>query len=358
MSLRKLKYIVAMAAGILAAVSCKDDEETTTIVYVDGTLHFNSPEFVLPDEVVKMTPKGLTHPEGGEIGYYWKVTPGMSQYDTTRYLNGLDAIENGKESDGSFTYKFSDTLQTYTVYCYSFAENYTNSSMNTKVTVVKPGPEESITGSGIDTANDPFITVGDNRFYYTTIGGLDWFRQNLAFTEKGVPFRNGEAMNGVFGLFYNYEDAMNACPEGWRLPTDKEWTALCKTINEDVDAEAVHEVIPGVAAKLMTDASFNEVRMWEYWPEVGEITNESGLSMIPTGFANLGDIDASGNYPAASFSGVYSYSAFWTADLVENEPDKAYYRYIYVKQSDMMIGKGDKKTFGASVRCVRNTENK
>ena len=105
----------------------------------------------------------------------------------------------------------------------------------------------------------------------------------------------------------------------------------------------------------MTDASFNEVKMWEYWPAVGELTNSSGLCMIPTGFSNLGVKSADGSFPNATFKVVYEYATFWTADKPEDKEDMAYYRYIFCDQPDLMIGEGDTKAFGASVRCVRDS---
>lgn len=355
MSLHKLNSLLILAIFAIAAVSCKDEEEETTYIYLDGSLTFDLPEFVLPKEVLTMKPKGMTHPDDEIIGYYWKVTPSMTKYDTTRYENGLTKPDDtGIPSDGSFTHTFSDTLQTYTVYCYAFAEGYSTSSKSNMTTVVAPGPEGSITNSGISKNSDPYITVDGNKFYYTTIGNTDWFKQNLAYTKAGVPFRNGKAMNGVFGLFYSYEDALNACPEGWRLPTDKDWNDMAKAVKE-TDEDYLHEIIPGIAGKLMTDASFNEVKMWEYWPAVGELTNSSGLCMIPTGFSNLGVKSADGSFPNATFKGVYEYATFWTADKPEDKEDMAYYRYIFCDQPDLMIGEGDTKAFGASVRCVRDS---
>ena len=351
MNLRKLKSLLLMAACILAAVSCKDEEDETNVAYLDGSLSFQLPEFVLPGESIKMTPKGLTHPDGGEIGYCWKVTPTMTKYDTTRFENGLD--KNGNESDGSFLHTFSDTLQTYSVYCNGFATDYTSSSSSQKTTVVSPGPEQSITGSGILTNEDKYITVEGNRFYYTTIAGLDWFKQNLAYTESGIPFRNSEAMDGVFGRYYSYNDAVNACPSGWRLPSEADWNALGKVLNETNDDYA-GKIIPGVAGKLITDAYFNGIKMWEYWPSVGKPSNKSGLCMIPTGYVNLGAQAQDGTYPNASFKGVYEYAAFWTADKTDD--GMAYYRYIFYDQPDMMIGKGDANAFGAAVRCVREAK--
>ena len=353
MNLRKLKSLMLVAACVLAAVSCKDDDDDANVAYVDGSLSFSLPEFVLPGQTVTMTPKGLSHPDGGEIGYCWKVTPTMTQYDTTRFENGLD--KNGRESDGSFTHKFSDTLQTYTVYCYGFATDYTSSSAGIKTTVVSPGPEQSITGTGISEKEDKYVTVEGNRFYYTRIGDLDWFMQNLAYTGKGIPFRKGEAMDGVFGRYYSYNEAIKACPEGWRLPTDAEWSSMANTVLETTESYT-GKIIPGIAGKLITDAYFNNVKMWEYWPSVGKPTNDSRLSMIPVGYANLGAAAEDGSYPSVTFKGIYEYATFWTADKTAGNDSMAYYRYIFYDQPDMMIGTGDVETFGASVRCVRKAE--
>ena len=353
MSLRKLKSILMVAAVILAVASCKKKDDEVEIVYVDGTLSFELPEFIHPGQVIKMTPKGLTHPDGKEIGYYWKVSPSMTKFDTTRFLTGLG--KDGKPSDGSITYRFSDTLQTYTVYCNGFSEDYSTSSKNKSTTVVAAGPERSITGTGITLDVDPYIKVNGIEYYYTTIGDLDWFRQDLAYTTSGIAFRNGEAMDGVFGRFYSYEEALKACPEGWRLPTDHEWSEMAKIISGNDTEDYLHKNIPGIAGKVKTNAYFNEQKMWEYWPSAGKITNDSRLGIIPTGYSNLEEIAADGSYPHAVFSGVFKYSAHWTADLAED--GLAYYRYIKCKLPDIFIGKADAKTFGASVRCVRNTTN-
>ena len=107
----------------------------------------------------------------------------------------------------------------------------------------------------------------------------------------------------------------------------------------------------------MADASFNGTKMWEYWPAVGEISNGSGLAFLPVGYSNLGVTPAAKStvsYPDASFEGLYEYSAFWTGSEVENNGNKAYYRYIIATQPHLMIGKAYKISFGASVRCVRD----
>ncbi len=347
MSFRKLNMLILAVCAALAISSCKDDDDTTVTPSLNGTLTFNVDAFVLQDTKVTLTPSGISHPDGKGIGYYWKVSPVMDKSDTTRLENGLSP--EGQESDGSFTYQFPDSLGTYTVYCSGFAKGYTSKSATAYVTVVKPGLGGSITGTGISLAHDN-IKVDGIEYYYKNINGTDWMRNNLANNSYGAAYANAPAMSNVLGRYYSHEEAMKACPDGWRLPTDKEWATLAASVSGKEALE--HENISGLAASLMGDVKFNTRLMWEYWPAVGEITNSSEMAVIPAGYANLGE-KKDGEYPTATFKGIYEYAAFWTADTVADEEGMAYYRYIIYDQPDLYIGKGDTQTFGANVRCVR-----
>lgn len=335
MSLGKLKSIALFAVILFAAASCKDDE-TETLPSLTG-LYFSCPYFAGPGEAVKMTPKGVTHPEGGEVGYYWRVTPTMSYNDTTDV----------------YVHWFSDTLKTYTVNCYAFAEGYNGDSYSRQVEVVKSGLDGSITQSGI-AASDKKITVDGVDYYYVNIGGLDWFRNNLASAGSGTSYLNEDIVSDIFGRYYSYDEAVNACPEGWRLPSEEDWMALADAMGSP--ASGKYESFSNVAAKLMVNAHFNETALLEYWPQVGDVNNESKLSFMPFGYANLGIKDETGKYPSASFEGMKEYVAVWTSDMVEDEDGMAYFRYIITDQPEMLVGKGDVNTFGASVRCVRDAE--
>lgn len=358
MSLGKLNSLLLIGMMALCAVSCKEDEETPTTPSLDGFLEFSVPEFIRPETQLTMVPHGVTHPDGGELGYYWKVTPTMTKNDTTRYENGLDKL--GKPSDGSFTHKFSDTLQTYSIYGYAYAKGYSYKSASAYCTVVSGGINESIKNLGIF-ADTPSEVIDGKRYYYTRVDGTDWLMQNIDDDSAGAPYSNCTAMSDVFGRYYSYEEALTICPKGWTLPTEKDWIALAKASGAE-GRIAEYSNINGIAAALMANADFNDTRLWDYWPEVGDITNSSGMSMLPTGYAMLGlknatpkqDLNIDYSYPDAIFKGYKEYAAFWTADKVEDETDRAYYRYLIAKQPDLMIGKADTKSFGASVRCVRS----
>lgn len=344
MSLRKL---ILLAAAVMAVISCKDDDDQKALPSLDGMVVFHAPDFIVPGQTLTMTPKGVEHPEDKELGYYWKVSPG-GVIDTVRLETGLGP--DGKPSDGTFTYTFPDSLATYTVTCYAFASGYSGLSGRQLVTTVKGGIEGSVTGAGL-LPEDPHVTVDGSDYYYVRIGDLEWFRNNLQTGKGGAAYANVEVMSDVLGRFYCHEDALVACPEGWRLPSEEDWIALGKEIGAEAE---MFGRIPDVASKLMVDVYFNGSQMWEYWPEVGVKTNSSKMSVIPAGYANLGVREADGSYRDVESTGVYEYATFWTSDT--DEDGMAYYRYLICDQADMMISKGDPEAFGANVRCVRDAE--
>ena len=337
MSCRKLSSLMLLAAFVLVMAACKKDDETETMPSLSG-LYFDCPSYIAPGQAVRFIPQGVKHPEGGELGIVWKVNPSKTATDTM-------------EVDEVYVHWFPDTLKTYTVSCNASAEGYYGTSFSRDVVVVKSGLNKSITGTGIR-STDPKVTVDGVDYYYQKVGNLEWFRNNLAVTTCGTPFVNEEIMSDIYGRYYNYNEAMTACPEGWRLPTEEDWMSLAEAVESPVSVK--YDVFENVASKLLANASFNGEKMQEYWPEVGDITNSSKFSALPVGYANLGNLNAAGKYANASFAGALEYAVFWTADKYDDE--MAYYRYMISGLPSMFAGKGDINTFGASVRCVRDVE--
>lgn len=97
---------------------------------------------------------------------------------------------------------------------------------------------------------NPFGTFTDSRdgkvYNIVTIGKQFWMAENLAYLPSVVdpgtgsytePYYSVYGYNGTdvaaakatenyqtYGVLYNWPAAMTACPEGWHLPSDAEWT--------------------------------------------------------------------------------------------------------------------------------------
>ena len=325
MNFRKL---ICISAIVLGAIACKKDEETETLPSLDGYLTFQGlPEFISPGENVTLTPGGVEHPEGGVVGHYWKVIPSQTKYDT------VDV----------FKHVFSDTLQTYTVYCYAFADGYSGMSSSKSCTAVAPGYNGSIGGIAYNKIADDSLYVRHMPYYYKEIGEQVWTINNMA-VRSGIPFKGAEIMSEVFGRYYNYNDAKAACDsldrdgQNWELPTLEDW----KTLENHISGLLDNKYGKSLNAAMMAEATFNGTEMLDYWPVVGDIRNGSGFSAIPVGYSNT---------MASDFKGCFEYATFWTAD--EATEDEAYYKYFIYDQPEIFTSKGSKTSFGASVRCIR-----
>lgn len=336
---RFLLLVTLAFASICVFTDCKkdkDDEET--LPSLTGTVEFDLDKYVKPGQLVSLTPRGGVHPEGDGIGYVWSFE-WKSAKDTTKFDTDPASVT------GAIDVIFPDQTGTFNITLYGYSIGYYSLTSSTTVNVVDDRLNASLSNTGIRATNSKFVDSRDNLTYYTKeIGDLVWMRNNLAYSESGVPYSNSPAMSYISGNYYTWEEAKTACPEGWRLPTENDWLSLAAEIvpDQNVTSESPWK---GAAGSLMVDAYFHGSKMWEYWPEV-KITNETGFSAIPAGYAQDGD--------KIKFTGVYNYAAFWSAD--EYNSDNAIYRYINVKSPDVYVSNADKQTFRASVRCVRDAK--
>lgn len=344
MNIRHIANIVLAVLVVASSASCKKEEETTK-KFLTGAMSFDLDSYVFPGTTVKMTPSGVTHPDSEPLGYYWTVSSLKPKADTTKLASATDT------RDGSLTYTFPDTLGTFTVTCAAFCEEYYSSTGSRVVTLVKPGLSGGSL-SGIEFIEGEDETITDSRsaqpysidYVVHNVGGKNWMKQNLAYTEKenkkGLAYQNSDAMGEILGRYYSWEEAKTVCPEGYHLPSEAEFMALIqpKTSNTLTATEAWE----GCSGLMMSYVKFNGSSMWEFWPDV-KVTNALGLSFLPAGFCNLED---------KTFQGIKEIAAFWTSDEFDSE--KGVYRYIIADQPDILRGAGSKKSFGASVRCVEN----
>lgn len=80
------------------------------------------------------------------------------------------------------------------------------------------------------TGTPTFTDPRDGEVYpYVQLEDLYWFQENLRFqAEEVMSLPDRFELAQFCGAFYKVEQAFDACPEGWRLPTEKEVKKLLK----------------------------------------------------------------------------------------------------------------------------------
>ena len=201
----------------------------------------------------------------------------------------------------------------------------------------------------------------DKTYSYKTIGTQVWMTENLAYLPSVVGPGTGSASTAyyyvygydgtdvatakatanytTYGVLYNWTAAMNgvassdsnpsgvqgACPEGWHLPSDAEWTTLSDYLGGISYA--------GGKLKEAGTAHWNS-------PNTGA-TNESGFTALPGGYRRNDGI----------FYFIGSNGYWWSS--TDHNTSSAWYRNLCNSYSDVFRYTST-KDIGFSVRCVRD----
>ena len=121
-----------------------------------------------------------------------------------------------------------------------------------------------------------------------------------------------------YGVLYNWQGALDACPNGWRLPTKDEWEELV-------------DIAQGVA-----NAS-NRLRASYSWDDSSEVNNSIGFSALAGGYLNS-------NF---DFAQITSQAYWWSSTRTD---DSVYYFNL---SKDLALVSATKNEYvGYSVRCV------
>lgn len=172
--------------------------------------------------------------------------------------------------------------------------------------------------------------IRDGKIYKTVeIEGKIWMAENLNFyrsldgsivLDSAFCYDDVIANCDKYGRLYQEDDAVKACPDGWRLPTEEEWSFMRNTVKIKNDVDDVNIPLRAVGA----------------WDDKVSATNASGFSAVPAGYRTKGGI----------YDGEGTRAYFW------GENDKLYYGWILSRQYELEKESLIRGYYAYSVRCV------
>jgi len=228
--------------------------------------------------------------------------------------------------------------------------------------------------SGGFACGDPFTDSRDGNVYNTfQIGDQCWMAENLKYLPAVVgpgtgsntaPYYyvygyNGTDVNAAkatanyqnYGVLYNWSASLTACPTGWHLPSDAEWTQLVDYVVAQGFPNS--NVINGAGNALKSCRQVNsplggECNTTEHPRWNSHSTHhgfdEFGFSALPGGYRSTnGNFTAIGNYGYWWSSTEYSSTLAWYRGM--------YYSYGLVGRNYYF-----NKTYGFSARCLRDID--
>ncbi|MBQ3714344.1 MAG: hypothetical protein II892_02010 [Fibrobacter sp.] len=182
----------------------------------------------------------------------------------------------------------------------------------------------------------------DGQTYKTVkIGEQWWMAENLKYNDTTQSECHPDDPNcDIYGRFYNRDGALNDCPKGWHLPTEKEWLTLSQFVRE-------HSEKGYSGQNLRTDSLWNVSGL-------GAGYDAFGFSAVPGGGKDLID----------GWWILGQNALFWMKDSYKSGSQDCYtytrlcYK-VYKDDSDLIIGKSGGtcvryKKSKYSVRCIKD----
>jgi uncharacterized protein (TIGR02145 family) len=173
--------------------------------------------------------------------------------------------------------------------------------------------------------------IRDGQVYkIVTIGDQVWMVKNLNYEMAGSYCYSNNASNCMrYGRLYTWNAAMNACPDGWHLPTYDELVSLIENASGQFLAGGVLKSRDG----------------WKRCRQCDVADDMYSFSAFPTGIMN----------EDGSFDKIFEYGFLWSA--TETESNQIPYMGFSNISSVAMLLLGNKNK-GLSVRCVKGKSPK
>jgi uncharacterized protein (TIGR02145 family) len=184
---------------------------------------------------------------------------------------------------------------------------------------------------------DTFTDSRDGKKYRTAkIGEQTWMTENLNYNVSDSKCYNNQTLYcDKYGRLYDWRTAKVVCPEGWHLPSNKEWDALYRYADGSRSTESPYK--SETAGKLLKAKSG-----WnDYEGKSGSGTDAYGFSALPGGHSA---------YEGYFFDEGWL-GRWWT--ITENNGGGTYIRLMGYNGEYAYWGYYDKK-YLFSVRCLQD----
>lgn len=160
----------------------------------------------------------------------------------------------------------------------------------------------------------------------------EWNRAGEAKQPAWCYYENDPVNGAKYGILYNWyavNDSRGLAPEGWKIPSDEDWSRLADFLGGE-------------------DVAGKKMKYTDFWADnegkSGNGTNESGFSGVPGG-------DRSGSGFFVKFGFIGHYGNWWSSN--EEDSDRAWKCELNCYNCGV-IRIFEYKTYGLSVRCLRD----
>lgn len=174
--------------------------------------------------------------------------------------------------------------------------------------------------------------------------------ENLNFETAGSFCPEGDSRNCKrLGRLYSWAEAKSVCPDGWRLPTKKDFESLvAATSGEAAQSSSQSQAgnsgaVPNASNAVQNNRAGAALKASDGWFKKGYGSDALGFKALPAGYRGAD----------GKFDGIGGYAYFWSAtEDPENSESNAFYLFLSFSSDAASINAFAKEDY-RSVRCVR-----
>ena len=211
-----------------------------------------------------------------------------------------------------------------------------------------------------------------NSYCSITIGEQEWLSENMRYLPSVNFYSDASVVDAKYyvygydgedvetakenpnyaeyGAWYNWKAALTACPAGWHLPSDDEWTELEVYLQNNgynfddyIDTDSDRETHNVIAKSLASTSG---------WVE-SDVENSPGWLQPKNNTSSFNGKPAGHRWVDSQFMGIGLYGFWWSSTTQSGDNNSAWDRKIH--NDSVAMGKTrNSKTLGFSVRCLRN----